>query len=131
MLGVPETDVVEMNRRLCGDLSLNALIQEEDAGEVQDYLVDPASTPEAAHAELQEAKQRRRALASALEGLNDRERGILEARWLSEKPVRLEQLATQYGVSRERVRQIELRALEKIRGVVSTNMAQKSIAASA
>ena len=131
MLGVPETDVVEMNRRLCGDLSLNALIQEEDAGEVQDYLVDPASTPEAAHAELQEAKQRRRALASALEGLNDRERGILEARWLSEKPVRLEQLATQYGVSRERVRQIELRALEKIRGAVSTNMAQKSIAASA
>jgi RNA polymerase sigma-32 factor len=130
-LGVQETDVVEMNQRLCGDLWLNTLLQEEEAGEVQDYLVDPASTPEAAHAEQEEAKQRRRALAGALEVLNDRERGILKARWLSEQPVRLEQLATRYGVSRERVRQIELQALEKVRGAVSTNIAKKSMAASA
>jgi RNA polymerase sigma-32 factor len=85
---------------------------------VQDYLVDPAPSPEAAHAEQGEDKRRRRALAGALEVLTPRERGILEARWLSEQPLRLEQLATQYGVSRERVRQIELRALEKVRATV-------------
>jgi RNA polymerase sigma-32 factor len=130
-LGVQETDVVEMNRRLGGDISLNTLVHEDEAGEVQDWLVDPASSPEVVHAEQQEAKQRRQALAGALEVLNPRERGIFEARWLSEPSLRLEHLASRYGVSRERVRQIELRALEKVRAAITAHMAKKPAAASA
>jgi RNA polymerase sigma-32 factor len=114
-LGVQENDVVEMNRRLGGDVSLNILVRADEAGEVQDWLVDPASSPEAVYAEQEEAKLRRQVLASALEVLNPRERCIFEARFLSEPSVRLEELATRYGVSRERVRQIETRAFEKVR----------------
>jgi RNA polymerase sigma-32 factor len=114
-LGVQENDVVEMNRRLGGDVSLNTLVHADEAGEVQDWLVDPASSPEAVYAEQEEAKLRRQVLASALEVLNPRERCIFEARFLSEPSVRLEELATRYGVSRERVRQIETRAFEKVR----------------
>ncbi len=117
-LGVQENDVVEMNRRLGGDVSLNALVHADEGGEVQDSLVDPASTPEAVYAEQEEAKQRRRALAGALKVLNTRERCIFEARLLSEPAVRLEELATRYGISRERVRQIEIRAFEKVRAAV-------------
>src|SRR4051812_12088170 len=117
-LGVLENDVVEMNRRLGGDVSLNTLVHTDDAGEVQDWLVDPASSPEAVYAEQEEAKQRRQALAGALEVLNPRERAIFEARYLSEPSLRLEDLATRYGVSCERVRQIENRAFEKVRVAV-------------
>jgi len=117
-LGVQEKDVVEMNRRLGGDVSLNTLVYADEAGEVQDLLADPASSPDAVYAEQQEAKLRRQALAGALEVLSPRERSIFEARYLSEPSVRLEDLATQYRVSRERVRQIENRAFEKVRAAV-------------
>ena len=118
-LGVQENDVIEMNRRLSGDASLNTEVHADEAGEVQDWLVDPAPSPEAMYADQEEAKQRRRALAGALELLNTRERCIFEARFLSEPAVRLEELATRYGISRERVRQIEIRAFEKVRAAVS------------
>src|SRR3954447_19096968 len=117
-LGVQENDVIEMNRRLSGDASLNTEVHADEAGEVQDWLVDPAPSPEAMYADQEEAKQRRRALAGALEVLNTRERCIFEARFLSEPAVRLEDLATRYGISRERVRQIEIRAFEKVRTAV-------------
>jgi RNA polymerase sigma-32 factor len=117
-LGVQENDVVGMNRRLGGDVSLNTLVHADEAGEVQDWLVDPAPSPEAMYADQEEAKQRRRALAGALEALNTRERCIFEARFLSEPAVKLEELATRYGISRERVRQIEIRAFEKVRAAV-------------
>jgi RNA polymerase sigma-32 factor len=107
-----------MNRRLGGDASLNTEVHADEAGEVQDWLVDPAPSPEAMYADQEEAKQRRRALAGALEVLNTRERCIFEARFLSEPAVRLEELATRYGISRERVRQIEIRAFEKVRAAV-------------
>ena len=121
-----ENDVVEMNRRLGGDVSLNTLVHADDAGEVQDWLVDPASSPEAVYAEQEEAKQRRQALAGALEVLNPRERSIFEARFLSEPSIRLEDLATRYGVSRERVRQIENRAFEKVRAAVCACLGNKA-----
>jgi RNA polymerase sigma-32 factor len=125
-LGVLENDVVEMNRRLGGDVSLNTLVHTDDAGEVQDWLVDPASSPEAVYAAQEEAKQRRQALAGALEVLNPRERAIFEARYLSEPSLRLEDLATRYRVSRERVRQIENRAFEKVRAAGCACLANKT-----
>jgi RNA polymerase sigma-32 factor len=125
-LGVQENDVVEMNRRLGGDVSLNTLVHADEAGEVQDWLVDPASSPEALYAEQEETKQRRQALAGALEVLNPRERCIFEARFLSEPSVRLEKLATRYGVSRERVRQIEVRAFEKVRAAACARVGSKA-----
>jgi RNA polymerase sigma-32 factor len=121
-LGLQENDVVEMNRRLGGDVSLNTLVHADEASEVQDLLVDPASSPEAVFAEQQEAKQWRQALARALEVLSPRERSIFEARYLSEPSVRLEDLATRYRVSRERVRQIENRAFEKVRAAVCAHL---------
>ncbi|MBW5440366.1 RNA polymerase sigma factor RpoH [Bradyrhizobium canariense] len=125
-LGVQENDVIEMNRRLGGDLSLNVLVRDADGGEVQDWLVDPASSPEAEYAEREETRRRRDALAGALAVLKPRERDILEARWLSEPPLRLEQLAARYGVSRERVRQIEMRAFEKVRAAIGGRLAAGS-----
>jgi RNA polymerase sigma-32 factor len=103
-LGVNENDVVDMNRCLGGDVSLNTLVHADEAGEAQDWLVDPAPSPEAVYADQEEVKQRRQALTGALEVLNTRERGIFEARFLSEPAVRLEELATRFGISRERVR---------------------------
>ena len=126
-LGVQENEVVEMNRRLGGDVSLNTLVHADEAGEVQDWLVDPASSPEDVYAEQEETKQRRQALAGALEVLNPRERCIFEARFLSEPSVRLEDLATRYGVSRERVRQIEIRAFEKVRTAVGTSTRDRPV----
>src|SRR3954470_16386374 len=84
-LGVQENDVIEMNRRLSGDASLNTEVHADEAGEVQDWLVDPAPSPEAMYADQEEAKQRRRAPAGALEILNTRERCIFEARFLSNR----------------------------------------------
>jgi len=125
-LGVQENEVVEMNRRLGGDVSLNALVHTSEASEMQDWLVDPAPSPEALCAEEDEAKQRREALAGALEALTPRDRCIFEARFLSEPSVRLEDLASKYGISRERVRQIEVRALEKVRAAVCARLANKA-----
>src|SRR3954467_2244941 len=85
-LGVRENDVLEMNRRLGGDVSLNTLVHADEAGEVQDWLLHPAARPEALHAEQEEAKLRRQALTGAFDVLNLRERCIFEARFLSEPP---------------------------------------------
>jgi RNA polymerase sigma-32 factor len=115
-LGVPEQDVIEMNRRLGGDASLNAPIRTDaESGEWQDWLVDEAPSPERAMVEHEERDLRRKALGDALTVLNGRERRIFEARRLAEEPITLEDLADEFGVSRERVRQIETRAFEKVR----------------
>jgi len=106
-LGVPEHDVIEMNRRLGGDASLNAPIRADgQSGEWQDWLVDEAPSPERAIAESEELDLRRKALGEALGVLNERERRIFAARRLAEEPITLEELAGALGVSRERVRQI-------------------------
>ena len=118
-LGVTEDEVVEMNRRLGGDASLNAPLRDDgDSGEWQDWLGDERDDQENALAEQEEMDNRRTALAGALSVLNDRERRIFEARRLAEDPVTLEELAAEFGVSRERVRQIEVRAFEKVQKAV-------------
>ena len=114
-LGVNESDVIEMNRRLGGDVSLNSPIREDgDAGEWQDWLVDESASQESVLAENEQLDNRRKALGAALSVLNDRERRIFEARRLADDPITLEELAEEFGVSRERVRQIEVRAFEKV-----------------
>ena len=123
-LGVTEQDVVDMNRRLRGDLSLNAPIRQEgDSGEWQDWLVDEISDQETRLAESEESDNRRTALGEALTVLNDRERRIFEARRLADDPITLEDLASEFGVSRERVRQIEVRAFEKVQRAVKNRVA--------
>ena len=124
-LGVPEQDVIEMNRRLGGDASLNAPIREDgDAGEWQDWLVDTDSVSQETRIIADEqADNRRRALTDALSVLNERERRIFEARRLAEDPITLEELAEEFGVSRERVRQIEVRAFEKVQKAVKNRVA--------
>jgi RNA polymerase sigma-32 factor len=123
-LGVTEQDVIDMNRRLGGDASLNAPIREEgDSGEWQDWLVDDHDSQENVLAESEEFDTRRKALSEALSVLNDRERRIFEARRLADEPVTLEELAEEFGVSRERVRQIEVRAFEKVQKAVRNRVA--------
>jgi RNA polymerase sigma-32 factor len=118
-LGVAEQDVVEMNRRLGGDASLNAPIREDgDSGEWQDWLADDSDSQEAVMAEHEQLNNRRQALVSALKLLNERDRRIFEARRLEDHPVRLEALAEEFGVSRERIRQIEVRAFDKVQKAV-------------
>lgn len=120
-LGVSEADVVSMNRRLAGDSSLNAPVRaDSEAGEWQDWLVDDAPSQEDQLGETQELDQRRGYLTNALSSLNDRERRIFEARRLSDSPITLEDLSTEFGVSRERIRQIEVRAFEKVQKAVQT-----------
>jgi RNA polymerase sigma-32 factor len=115
-LGVTEQDVVDMNRRLGGDVSLNSPIREEgDSGDWQDWLVDDSISQETRLAESEEADNRHKALGEALTVLNERERRIFEARRLADEPITLEELADEFGVSRERVRQIEVRAFEKVK----------------
>ena len=123
-LGVTEQDVIDMNRRLGGDASLNAPIREEgDSGEWQDWLVDDSDSQEAVLAQSEELENRRSALSDALGVLNERERRIFEARRLIDDPVTLEDLAAEFGVSRERVRQIEVRAFEKVQKAVKNRVA--------
>jgi RNA polymerase sigma-32 factor len=124
-LGVTEQDVIDMNRRLGGDVSLNAPIREDgDSGEWQDWLVDDVSSDQETRlAESEQADNRRDALHQALDVLNDRERRIFEARRLADDPITLEELATEFGVSRERVRQIEVRAFEKVQRAVKSRIA--------
>jgi RNA polymerase sigma-32 factor len=123
-LGVPEQDVIDMNRRLGGDASLNAPIREDgDAGEWQDWLVDETASQETRLVADEQADNRRKALTDALSVLNERERRIFEARRLAEDPVTLEDLADEFGVSRERVRQIEVRAFEKVQKAVKNRVA--------
>jgi len=123
-LGVTEQDVIDMNRRLGGDASLNTPIREDgDSGEWQDWLVDETPTQERVLAENEELDNRRKALGEALSVLNDRERRIFEARRLADDPITLEELAEEFGVSRERVRQIEVRAFEKVQNAVKSRVA--------
>jgi RNA polymerase sigma-32 factor len=118
-LGVPAEDVISMNRRLGGDTSLNAPIRaESEGGEWQDWLVDDSASQEDVLAESEELNARRTMLKGALGVLNERERRIFEARRLSEDPMTLEDLSGEFGVSRERVRQIEVRAFEKVQDAV-------------
>jgi RNA polymerase sigma-32 factor len=123
-LGVTEQDVVDMNRRLGGDSSLNAPIRDDgESGEWQDWLVDEAPSQERILAESEESDNRHKALVSALDVLNERERRIFEARRLADDPITLEELAAEFNVSRERVRQIEVRAFEKVQKAVKNRMA--------
>jgi RNA polymerase sigma-32 factor len=123
-LGVTEQDVVDMNRRLGGDASLNTPIREEgDSGEWQDWLVDNSPSQENILVENEEFGNRRKALGEALSVLNERERRIFEARRLADDPITLEELADEFGVSRERVRQIEVRAFEKVQNAVKHRVA--------
>ena len=115
-LSVSETEVIDMNRRLAGsDASLNATVGSEDGGaQWQDWLEDEDSDQAGAYAERNEMDARRALLTQAMAVLNERERDILVQRRLSEEPVTLEDLSDSYGVSRERIRQIEVRAFEKL-----------------
>jgi RNA polymerase sigma-32 factor len=118
-LGVTKQDVIDMNQWLSGDASLNAPIRDDgESGEWQDWLVDESASQETTLAACDEFHYRRKALASALSVLNDRERRIFEARRLAEDPIRLADLASEFGVSRERVRQINVSSFEKVRNAV-------------
>ena len=115
-LGVTEADVVSMNRRMAmgGDTSLNVPMREDGEGQWQDWLADDAPLQDSVVADQQEADVRHDMLVSAMEDLNDREKHILTERRLTDDPKTLEELSQVYGVSRERVRQIEVRAFEKL-----------------
>jgi RNA polymerase sigma-32 factor len=119
-LGVPEDDVVSMNRRLGGDVSLNAPVRPdaEVGGERQDWLVDDRPNQEETLGESEELRQRKAFLARALSTLSEREKRIFEARRVAEEPATLEDLSVEFGVSRERIRQIEARAFEKVQSAV-------------
>lgn len=118
-LGVSEKDVVSMNQRMSGDKSLNAPIRsEEGAGEFQDWLVDDSDTPDVIYEEQEELDHRRALLKQALDVLDERELRIFQARRMNEPALTLEELSEEFSVSRERVRQIEVRAFEKVQKAV-------------
>ncbi|WP_309082589.1 RNA polymerase sigma factor RpoH [Chelativorans sp.] len=122
-LNVSEEEVVSMNRRLSGDASLNAPIRatEGESGEWQDWLVDEHENQEEMLVQQDELESRRRMLEDAMDVLNDRERRIFEARRLSDEPLTLEELSGEFDISRERVRQIEVRAFEKVQEAVKAS----------
>jgi RNA polymerase sigma-32 factor len=123
-LGVTEHAVIDMNRRLGGDASLNDTIREDgDSAEWQDWLVDESPDQETTLAASDEFDNRRKALSDALGVLNGRDRRIFEGRRLAEDPVTLAELADEFGVSSERVRQIEARAFEKVQKAVKNRVA--------
>ena len=120
-LHVTEADVVSMNQRLTGDASLNAPMRaDEGSSEWQDWLVDDTPDQETTLGNSEEYKERMGLLANAMGDLNDREKAIFQARRLKEEPATLEELAQQYNVSRERIRQIEVRAFEKVQEAVQS-----------
>jgi RNA polymerase sigma-32 factor len=124
-LGVPEEDVISMNRRLSGDSSLNAPVRSDsEGGEWMDWLVDDTEDQETTLGKNQELERRRDFLKTAMKGLNEREKRIFTARRLSEDSITLEDLSTEFGVSRERIRQIEVRAFEKVQKSVQKAAAQ-------
>jgi RNA polymerase sigma-32 factor len=128
-LDVPEQDVVSMNRRLASpDHSLNAPVRADSEGEWQDWLVDEQETQETELAERQDLTNRRDMLGEALKTLNERERHILIERRLKDEPTTLEELSQQYGISRERVRQIEVRAFEKLQKSMKTQVVERRLA---
>ena len=129
-LQVPEEDVVNMNRRLAGgDHSLNALVSRDGEGDVewQDWLVEPSENADVRLGVAQEVDLRHRILTRAMDGLNPREREIITLRRLRENPATLEDLAQKFGISRERIRQIEVRAFEKLQKNVKIAAAQEGL----
>jgi RNA polymerase sigma-32 factor len=123
-IGVTEKEVIDMNRRIGGDASLNVPIRENgDSGEWMDWLVDDSASQESRLADSQLSDSRRKALGESLSALNDRERRIFEARRLADDPITLQELADEFGVSRERVRQIEACVFEKVQKAVKSNIA--------
>jgi len=126
VLAVPEQDVVSMNRRLSApDHSLNAPVRADSEGEWQDWLVDESDSQEQALADNEEMTGRKALLNGALKTLNERERHILIERRLKDEPTTLEELSQQYNISRERVRQIEVRAFEKLQKAMHTQVAER------
>jgi RNA polymerase sigma-32 factor len=124
-LRVSEDEVVQMNRRLAApDRSLNAPMRVEGEGEWQDWLADEGESQEVLYGEREELERRRGMLAGAMEALNERERRILHERRLREDPATLEDLSQEFGVSRERIRQIEVRAFEKLQRAVRDAVVQ-------
>ncbi len=129
LLDVPEQDVISMNRRLAApDNSLNAPLRQEGEGEWQDWLVDDSDSQETVLAEREEASGRQALLANALKTLNERERRILIERRLKDEPATLEALSVQYSISRERVRQIEVRAFEKLQKAMKQEVTERRAA---
>jgi RNA polymerase sigma-32 factor len=129
-LDVPAADVISMNRRLTApDHSLNAPVRSDSEGEWQDWLVDDSDNQETTLADRQELTGRKALLADALKTLNERERHILIERRLKDNPTTLEDLSQQYGISRERVRQIEVRGFEKLQKAMQTQIAEQRRAA--
>ncbi|AKH99194.1 alternative sigma factor RpoH [Hoeflea sp. IMCC20628] len=126
-LNVSEAEVISMNRRLAGDASLNAPIKagEGESGQWQDWLVDDSESQEDMLVEQDQLETRRGMLQSALDVLNERERRIFEARRLRDDPITLEDLSTEFSISRERVRQIEVRAFEKVQDSVQKTAAAR------
>ena len=118
-LKVTERDVMDMDRRLRGDVSLNSRSNDAiEAGDALDRLVDPSPSHDIEPAETEELTRRRGALEAALQTLSPRERHIFTARYLTETPPNLHTLATEYGISGERIRQIEVRAFQKMRATM-------------
>ena len=131
-LGVTETEVTDMNRRLSGgDASLNAPLRSESESEWQDWLADDTADQETRLAEREEMGERRTLLMDAMKDLTERERDIIQARRLQEEPATLEELSQKYGVSRERVRQIEVRAFEKLQSGMKAAMQTQALPAPA
>ena len=130
LLDVPEVDVVNMNRRLSSpDNSLNAPIKMDGEGEWQDWLVDDSESQETQLADREELTGRKALLANALKTLTERERHIIAERRLKDNPTTLEDLSQAYSISRERVRQIEVRAFEKLQKAMKTQVAEQRLAA--
>jgi len=129
-LAVSEDDVVQMNRRLAApDHSLNAPLRADgEGGEWQDWLVDETESQEEKIGEAEEFRQRTRLLREAMKGLNERERHIITERRLNDEPTTLEELSQHYGISRERVRQIEVRAFEKLQKAIRNAVTEQSLA---
>ncbi len=128
-LAVSEDDVVSMNRRMMGgDQSLNAPMRQDGEAEWQDWLIDDSATQDIVVAENQELDHRRAMLETAIKGLSERERRILTERRLKDEPMTLEDLSKDFGVSRERVRQIEVRAFDKVQRAIRNMAMQETIA---
>ncbi len=127
-LDVPEQDVVSMNRRLAApDHSLNAPLRQDGEGEWQDWLVDESETQETTLSDHEELTGRKALLSGALTTLNERERHILVERRLKDNPTTLEDLSRSYNISRERVRQIEVRAFEKLQKAMKAQIAERRL----
>jgi RNA polymerase sigma-32 factor len=129
-LDVSDQDVIDMNRRLGGDKSINAPIRDNgETNEWQDYLVDQSPSPEVIVVEQDETDRQRKALIAAIDVLDGRERSIFEARLLADNPPTLEELSTKFKVSRERIRQLETRAFEKVRKAAKARASSASASA--